>query len=144
MRFGTIPAHRWHSIRSSWMVFVGGFEVRTRTMRARNVTPKCQRMTSSVKHCKDKKSNDRLCIIVVFCHMLSESLRTRVAFFQGPLTSLESIHTITQACKEGRPASVEILNYRKDGTPFWNWLRIRPVEGSNFGLSEDTRSGEGR
>ncbi|GAQ81462.1 Putative histidine kinase containing cheY-homologous receiver domain [Klebsormidium nitens] len=66
------------------------------------------------------------------------------SLLQGPLTSLETTHTITQACKEGRPASVEILNYRKDGTPFWNWLRIRPVEGSNFGLSEDTRNGQGR
>nr|AML77083.1 putative LOV domain-containing protein [Interfilum paradoxum] len=63
------------------------------------------------------------------------------SLLQGPLTSLETIETIRSACQEGRPTSVETLNYRKDGTPFWNWLRIRPVVGTNFGLEGLGRNG---
>jgi len=32
---------------------------------------------------------------------------------------------------------VEILNYKKDGTPFWNWVRIRPVPTSATFLPND-------
>eukprot|EP00271_Cylindrocystis_brebissonii_P020043 TRINITY_DN645_c0_g1_i1.p1 TRINITY_DN645_c0_g1~~TRINITY_DN645_c0_g1_i1.p1 ORF type:complete len:1139 (-),score=211.04 TRINITY_DN645_c0_g1_i1:1780-5196(-) len=49
------------------------------------------------------------------------------AFLQGPLTDVSAVATLKSACMEGRAASVEIINYKKDGTPFWNWLRIRPV-----------------
>eukprot|EP00850_Spirogloea_muscicola_P017270 SM000146S00990 [mRNA] locus=s146:184248:192420:- [translate_table: standard] len=53
------------------------------------------------------------------------------SFLQGPLTDQATVATLKVACMEGRSASVEIINYRKDGTPFWNWLRIRPVITSN-------------
>jgi hypothetical protein len=39
---------------------------------------------------------------------------------------------VQKACEKGVEASVEILNYRKDGTPFWNWLRMRPVRSESF------------
>eukprot|EP00850_Spirogloea_muscicola_P004334 SM000018S03699 [mRNA] locus=s18:814690:822872:- [translate_table: standard] len=53
------------------------------------------------------------------------------SFLQGPLTDQATVAILKVACMEGRSASVEIINYRKDGTPFWNWLRIRPVITSN-------------
>jgi PAS domain S-box-containing protein len=34
-----------------------------------------------------------------------------------------------EALAERRPVAVEVLNYRKDGTPFWNALFIGPVFG---------------
>lgn len=42
-----------------------------------------------------------------------------------------------QAVAEGESTSVEILNYKKDGTPFWNWVRIRPVPTSATFLPND-------
>eukprot|EP00897_Mesotaenium_endlicherianum_P009858 jgi/Mesen1/8900/ME000537S08299 len=56
---------------------------------------------------------------------------------QGPLTDGASVAVLKSACMEGRGASVEILNYKKDGTPFWNWLRIRPV---NFGHDSEGKN----
>jgi PAS domain S-box-containing protein/diguanylate cyclase (GGDEF)-like protein len=37
------------------------------------------------------------------------------------------IHKIRQAIAARAPVSVTIRNYRKDGTPFWNGLRLLPV-----------------
>lgn len=48
-------------------------------------------------------------------------------FLQGPETGEESIEEIRRALAAGSAASVEILNYRKDGGRFWNALHISPV-----------------
>ncbi len=50
-------------------------------------------------------------------------------FLQGPDSDPATIAVIRAALAEGRPLSVEILNRRKDGTPFWNALSIRPIFG---------------
>ena len=48
-------------------------------------------------------------------------------FLQGKDTNPDTIRAIHEAI-EGREAlTADILNYRKDGTPFWNRLRIRPT-----------------
>jgi len=41
-------------------------------------------------------------------------------FLQGPRTDERSINKIRRAIKQGIDCSVLILNYRKDGMPFWN------------------------
>jgi PAS domain S-box-containing protein len=46
---------------------------------------------------------------------------------QGKDTSAETVATIRKAEAAERPCLVEILNYRKDGTPFWNALSIAPI-----------------
>lgn len=48
-------------------------------------------------------------------------------FLQGPLTNPQTIEQIRQAIKDEKPCTVEILNYRKDGSTFWNRLSITPV-----------------
>jgi PAS domain S-box-containing protein len=48
-------------------------------------------------------------------------------FLQGKDTSPETIAVIRDAVREVRPCFVEIQNYRKDGTPFWNALSIAPI-----------------
>ncbi|WP_298376008.1 ATP-binding protein [Azospirillum sp.] len=50
-------------------------------------------------------------------------------FLQGPDTDPATIAEIRAAIAEARPASVEILNHRKDGAPFWNALSLRPIFG---------------
>ncbi|MDA8029270.1 MAG: diguanylate cyclase [Nitrospiraceae bacterium] len=47
---------------------------------------------------------------------------------QGTDSSPETILEIHQALGEGRPFRGQILNYKKDGTPFWNLLAISPVK----------------
>ena len=47
---------------------------------------------------------------------------------QGTDSSPQTILEIHQALGEGRPFRGQILNYKKDGTPFWNLLAISPVK----------------
>lgn len=48
-------------------------------------------------------------------------------FLQGPDTREEDIAAIRDAVAARQDIAVDILNYRKDGTPFWNALFISPV-----------------
>jgi phosphoserine phosphatase RsbU/P len=48
-------------------------------------------------------------------------------FLQGPLTDPDAVAAIRAALDRQRECVVEILNYRKDGTTFWNRLSITPV-----------------
>jgi PAS domain S-box-containing protein len=49
-------------------------------------------------------------------------------FLQGDRTDEASIATIRQALDAEEPVRTELLNYRKNGTPFWNELSLAPVE----------------
>ena len=46
---------------------------------------------------------------------------------QGPDTDPEPRRKIREALEQWRPVRVELLNYRKDGAPFWVELNIVPV-----------------
>jgi PAS domain S-box-containing protein len=48
-------------------------------------------------------------------------------FLQGPDTDPEVVGQIKQSISEEEDISVELLNYRKDGSTFWNALFISPV-----------------
>ena len=57
----------------------------------------------------------------------TEVLGKNGRFLQGKDTDPHTVGTIRQAVAESRPCFVEILNYRKDGTPFWNALSVAPI-----------------
>jgi len=46
---------------------------------------------------------------------------------QGPDTDPRTVTEVRAAVKEERAVAVDILNYRADGTPFWNALFLGPV-----------------
>lgn len=48
-------------------------------------------------------------------------------FLTGPETSRQARDQIRTTIAERRACKVELLNYRKDGTPFWNELSISPI-----------------
>ena len=48
-------------------------------------------------------------------------------FLRGPQTSQSDLDEIRKALADGEEGSAEILNYRKDGTTFWNQLAVSPV-----------------
>ncbi len=56
-----------------------------------------------------------------------EILGTNCRMVQGPGTDRETVKQIAIALQQGKVFQGEILNYRKDGTPFWNFLRIAPI-----------------
>lgn len=56
-----------------------------------------------------------------------EALGRNCRFLQGPDTDPATVAAIRAALKDGREGSFEILNYRKDGSAFWNQLLISPI-----------------
>jgi PAS domain S-box-containing protein len=48
-------------------------------------------------------------------------------FLQGPATDPAAVDDIRAAIVDRRTATTTLLNYRKDGTAFWNQLSISPV-----------------
>ncbi|MFB6219142.1 MAG: PAS domain-containing protein, partial [Halobacteriaceae archaeon] len=57
----------------------------------------------------------------------AEAVGRNCRFLQGEETDAETVAEVRAAIDAGRPVSVEIRNYRKDGTPFWNQLDVTPV-----------------
>lgn len=57
-----------------------------------------------------------------------EVLGKNLLFLQGLETTESTIHSIQQQLIDGMPVHTELLNYRKDGTPFWNELMIQNVQ----------------
>ena len=57
----------------------------------------------------------------------AEVIGRNCRFLQGPQTSAESIDRVRAATARGEGLTIEMLNYRKDGSTFWNQLHISPV-----------------
>jgi PAS domain S-box-containing protein len=57
----------------------------------------------------------------------SEIVGANCRFLQGPETDRSVVDEIRSAIAERREIATEILNYRKDGSTFWNALFISPV-----------------
>ncbi len=49
-------------------------------------------------------------------------------FLQGEKTNEDHVREVREATRRGDRLSVRLLNYKKDGTPFWNYLVIAPVK----------------
>ena len=52
-------------------------------------------------------------------------------FLQGPDTDPSSIDRLRSAIREATSVQVDILNYRKDGSTFWNALYLSPTRGED-------------
>lgn len=60
-------------------------------------------------------------------YMKSEVIGQNGRIFQGPGTSRRSVMEIREAIREARDIQINLLNYRKDGTPFWILFHMCPV-----------------
>ena len=49
-------------------------------------------------------------------------------FLQGPEASEQAVVKMRDAIAQGKSLILDVLNYRKDGTPFWNRISRTPVE----------------
>nr|AML77943.1 putative LOV domain-containing protein [Tropaeolum peregrinum] len=49
-------------------------------------------------------------------------------FLQGEETDMNEVAKIRDAVKNGRSYCGRLLNYKKDGTPFWNLLTVTPIK----------------
>ena len=60
-------------------------------------------------------------------YRLTEVLGRNCRFLQGAGTNQEHIQRLRDALKNETSILVELQNYRKDGTPFWNALHVGPI-----------------
>ncbi|RDZ63836.1 hybrid sensor histidine kinase/response regulator [Haloferax sp. Atlit-12N] len=56
-----------------------------------------------------------------------ETLGRNCRFLQGEATDEAAVNELRAAVDEREPVTTELLNYRKDGTEFWNRVRIAPI-----------------
>jgi PAS domain S-box-containing protein len=56
-----------------------------------------------------------------------ELLGRNCRLLQGEATSKTAVAQIRAAVDQQREATIEILNYKKNGTPFWNQLHLSPI-----------------
>lgn len=60
-------------------------------------------------------------------HAKEEIMGRNCRFIQGPDTDPETLKALRLALTQGSEFSAEIINYRKDGSSFWNDLTISPT-----------------
>ena len=65
----------------------------------------------------------------------AEAIGKNPRFLQGEFTKRETLDAIKQALKAGSPFKGELLNYHKEGTPYWLDLSIVPVRNAKGGLT---------
>ncbi|WP_169051740.1 PAS domain-containing protein [Halorhabdus amylolytica] len=57
----------------------------------------------------------------------SDVLGRNCRFLQGPDTDPSAVDEMQRAVDDEEPVTVELRNYRKDGSPFWNRVTLAPV-----------------
>ena len=56
-----------------------------------------------------------------------EALGRNCRFLQGPESAPDMVSLMREATEKGQESQAVLKNYRKDGTPFWNEIKITPV-----------------
>ncbi len=65
----------------------------------------------------------------------AETVGRNCRFLQGEETREEPVAVLREAIENERPVAVELRNYRKNGTMFWNRVTVAPVYGDNDELT---------
>lgn len=87
------------------------------------------RLDSLAKSCMcrlvPRQSTDELRVMARLCR--EEVVGRNCRFLQGPGTDPAEMQKLRAGLAAERPTTVRLLNYKHDGTPFWNHLHVAPV-----------------
>lgn len=64
-------------------------------------------------------------------YKMEEILGRNCRFLQGKDTNPNAVRQLTRAIQARKEIHIILLNYKKDGTPFWNLLHISPIIGAD-------------
>ena len=64
-------------------------------------------------------------------HLTADVVGRNCRLLRGPGTQAEASATLRRAVADGRPAMVELLNYRRDGSSFRNAVMVAPILGDD-------------
>merc|ERR1712125_7333 len=64
-------------------------------------------------------------------YRLDEVLGRNCRFLQGPGTDRKAVDVIREGVAKGIDVSVTLLNYKADGTPFWNQVFVAALRDAN-------------
>lgn len=67
------------------------------------------------------------CFLAMTGYTQAEVVGRNCRFLQGPETDRNEVARIREALESGRNFSGRLLNYRKNGSTFWNLLTITPI-----------------
>eukprot|EP00271_Cylindrocystis_brebissonii_P020914 TRINITY_DN7221_c0_g1_i2.p1 TRINITY_DN7221_c0_g1~~TRINITY_DN7221_c0_g1_i2.p1 ORF type:complete len:158 (+),score=40.41 TRINITY_DN7221_c0_g1_i2:399-872(+) len=59
---------------------------------------------------------------------VDEVIGRNCRFLQGPETDRAEVARLRECVARGAPFCGRLLNYRKDGAPFWNLLTVSPIK----------------
>ncbi|MEJ7912715.1 MAG: PAS domain-containing protein [Chitinophagaceae bacterium] len=60
-------------------------------------------------------------------YTFEESVGKNCRYLQGADTTPAQIELIRQAIKKREPVQLELINYKKNGEPFWNYFSLTPI-----------------
>ncbi|KAG0467894.1 hypothetical protein HPP92_017222 [Vanilla planifolia] len=64
-------------------------------------------------------------------YSMKEVIGRNCRFLQGPKTDQTEVAKIREAIRTGKSYCGRLLNYKKNGTPFWNLLTVTPIKDNN-------------
>ena len=70
---------------------------------------------------------DCWCFLILLLFSVLDGSR----FLQGSETDQKEVDKIRYAVKNGKSYCGRLLNYKKNGTPFWNLLTVTPIKDDN-------------
>jgi PAS domain S-box-containing protein len=83
----------------------------------------------------DRPDNPMIYVNDAFCRLTgydkAEVVGRNCRFLQGDESDPSAVAEMREAIEAEEAVSVELLNYRADGEPFWNTVDIAPVRGSD-------------
>ncbi|MFN0171802.1 MAG: SpoIIE family protein phosphatase [Bryobacteraceae bacterium] len=60
-------------------------------------------------------------------YSVEDVLGRNCRFLQGPNTDWDSLERLRSAIRQKQECTIQLLNYRKDGSTFWNRLSVTPI-----------------
>ena len=64
-------------------------------------------------------------------YSMDQVINRNCRFLQGPDTDMKSVAVLAEGVRQGVDTSVPLLNYKADGTPFWNQIYVAALKDSN-------------